>query len=148
MSHINMFVTVFYGILDTDTGILIYCNAGHNPPYLLSTQSDETVQELRNTGMVLGAVEDVTLKQETVQLAAEDVLLLYTDGITEAQNLQQELFGEKRLLETLQANRKRPAKDIQDSILAKVQEFVGDAPKSDDITSIVIVRGLPRGANQ
>ncbi|MFC2047541.1 SpoIIE family protein phosphatase [Chloroflexota bacterium] len=136
-SSINMFVTVFYGILDTANGTLTYCNAGHNPPYLLKAQNDKAVQELHNTGMVLGAVEDVTLKRETVQLAAGDMLLLYTDGVTEAQNLQQELFGEKRLMETLQANRKRPAKDIQDSVLAEVQKFVGDAPQFDDITLVV-----------
>ncbi|MFC2047314.1 SpoIIE family protein phosphatase, partial [Chloroflexota bacterium] len=146
--HTSMFVTLFLGILEPATGKFVYCNAGHNPPYLLRSQNDNGIHELHNTGMVLGVIEDMTWKQETVHMAAGDILLLYTDGITEAQNLQQELFGEKRLMETLQANRKRPAKDIQDSILAKVQEFVGDASQSDDITSMVIIRGLIGGTNQ
>ena len=91
--------------------------------------------------MALGVVEDVTWKQETVQLAPGDVLLLYTDGIIEAQNLQQAFFDEKRLLETAQANRGRSAQDMQDALIAEVHGFVGDAPQFDDITLMVVVRG-------
>jgi len=141
--HVSMFVTVFYGILDTATGTLTYCNAGHNPPYLLSAQNGDTVQVLHKTGMVLGIVEDVAWKQETVQLAPGDVLLLYTDGITESQDLREEFFGEKRLLKTAQANRERSAQDIQDALIAEVLKFAGDAPQFDDITLMVVIRGLP-----
>ena len=139
----SMFVTVFYGILDPVAGTLTYCNAGHNPPYLLSTQNDDAVQALRRTGMALGVVEDATWKQEAVQLAPGDLLLLYTDGITEAQDLQGAFFGEKRLLETVQANQGRSAQDVQDALIAEVHEFVGDAPQFDDITLIVVIRGSP-----
>ena len=82
-------------------------------------------------------------KQETVQLVVGELLFLYTDGITEAHNLQKELFGEKRLLETVQANWERSAHDIQDSLIKEVQEFAGDAPQFDDITLMVVVRGEP-----
>ncbi|MGB5933599.1 MAG: SpoIIE family protein phosphatase [Anaerolineae bacterium] len=139
-THTSMFVTVFYGILDPATGTLTYCNAGHNPPYLLSAQKGDAVQALRRTGMALGVVEDVTWKQEAVQLAPGDVLVLYTDGVTEAQNAQEAFFGEERLLEIAQANRGRSAQDIQDALIADVHEFVGDASQFDDITLMVVIR--------
>jgi serine phosphatase RsbU (regulator of sigma subunit)/DNA-binding NarL/FixJ family response regulator len=147
----DLFVAVFYGVLDPATGTLTYCNAGHNPPYLFrgpnppGAQSGDTVQALRGTGMVLGVIEEATWKQAVVQLAPGDVLLLYTDGITEAQNQQEAFFGEQRLLEVIQANvdtqANRPvAQDIQDALLAELRAFVGDAPQVDDITLMVIVR--------
>ena len=137
----GLFVTVFYGILDPTTGTLTYCNAGHNPPYLLSAQNRDTVQTLRRTGMVLGVVEDATWKQETVRLAPGDVLLLYTDGVTDAEDEQGSFFGQERLLEMAQANLGHSAKDIQDALLAEVHEFMDDAPQFDDIT-LVIVRSV------
>jgi serine phosphatase RsbU (regulator of sigma subunit)/DNA-binding NarL/FixJ family response regulator len=136
----NMFVTVFYGILDPASGTLTYGNAGHNPPYLLSSQNRDMVQELRGTGMALGVVEDVTWKQDTVRLAPGDVLLLYSDGITEAQDQQEAFFGEKRLLQAAQANLGHSAQDIQDALIAEVREFVGEAPQFDDITLMVVGR--------
>jgi serine phosphatase RsbU (regulator of sigma subunit)/DNA-binding NarL/FixJ family response regulator len=136
----DLFVTVFYGILDPATGTLTYCNAGHNPPYLLSAQDRDTVQALRRTGMPLGVVEDATWKQSTVQLAPDDVLVLYTDGITDAENEKGSFFREDRLLETAKANLGRSAQDIQDALIADVREFVGNAPQFDDITLVVVVR--------
>jgi serine phosphatase RsbU (regulator of sigma subunit) len=140
--HYNTFVTVFYGILDLSTGTLTYCNAGHNPPYLLSAQNGGTVHALRRTGITLGIIENTTWGQESVQLATGDVLLLYTDGVTEAQNRQEAFFGDRKWLETVQANRGRSAQEIQDALLEEVREFVGDAPQFDDIALMVIVRGL------
>ena len=140
----SMFVTVFYGILDLATGTLTYCNAGHNPPCLLRAQNGGAVQVLPKTGMALGVTEDVDWKQETVQLALGDVLLLYTDGITEAQNLREEFFGEKRLLEIMQANRGCSPQDTIDALIAEVLKFAGNAPQFDDITLMVVVRALPK----
>ena len=137
----GLFVTVFYGILDPATGTLTYCNAGHNPPYLLSAQNRDTVQTLPKTGMVLGVVEDATWKKETVRLAPGDVLVLYTDGVTDAENEQGAFFGLERLLQIAQANLGRSAQDTQDALLAGVHEFMGDAPQFDDIT-LVIVRSV------
>jgi serine phosphatase RsbU (regulator of sigma subunit) len=84
----DLFVTVFYGILDPSTGTLTYCNAGHNPPYLLGTRNGDSVHSIRRTGMALGVVEDVTWEQKAVQIAPGDVLVLYTNGVTDAQNEQ------------------------------------------------------------
>jgi sigma-B regulation protein RsbU (phosphoserine phosphatase) len=136
----NMFVSVFYGILDPVTGAVSYCNAGHPPPYLLSAQGGSAVQTLRRTGMVLGVAEDAAWEQEVVQLAPGDALVLYTDGVTEARNERDTFFKEDRLLECVQAVRGRSAREIQNAILADVREFVGDAPQSDDIALMVVAR--------
>ena len=139
-TNTNQFVTVFYGILDPATGTLVYCNAGHCPPYLVSAQSGNDVQRLIRTGIPLGIFEDKTWGQGVVQLACGDVLVLYTDGITEAQNEQEAFFGEDRLLESVRANLGHPAQDIRDAIVTDVHRFVGDAPQFDDIALAVIVR--------
>ncbi|MFC2036817.1 PP2C family protein-serine/threonine phosphatase [Chloroflexota bacterium] len=141
----DLFVTVFYGILDPLSDTLIYCNAGHNPPYLLSAQGDDTVQTLTRTGLPLGIrlVEAEGWEQRTVQLPPGSALVLYTDGVTEAQNPQGEFFTEGRLLELLQAQRGSTAQGIQDAVMGALYEFAGDAPHAqhDDITLMALVRG-------
>jgi serine phosphatase RsbU (regulator of sigma subunit) len=136
----KLFVTVFYGILDPIASTLTYCNAGHNPPYLLTAQNSDTVQELRRTGLPLGVFEEVTWTQTAVEFAPGDLLVLYTDGVPEARDQQEEFFGEQRLLAIAQANLGRSAQDIQDTLLAEVHQFMGDAPRLDDITLMVVVR--------
>jgi serine phosphatase RsbU (regulator of sigma subunit) len=136
----GMFVTVFYGILDPVTGKLTYCNAGHNPPYLLSAQNSHAVQTLGKTGMALGVTEDAAWTQGRVQLAPGDMLVFYTDGVTEAQNWQGAFFGEGRLIEIAQAKLGSPAQDVQDALILGIDDFVGDAPQFDDITLMVVVR--------
>jgi sigma-B regulation protein RsbU (phosphoserine phosphatase) len=71
------------------------------------------------------------------------VLVLYTDGVTDAQDAHETFFDEERVLESAQANLGRPAQEVQEAVIAAVQEFVGDAPQFDDITVMVVVRGLP-----
>jgi sigma-B regulation protein RsbU (phosphoserine phosphatase) len=140
-THADQFVTAFYGILDPATGVLVYCNAGHCPPYLISAQANNEVRALHRTGMALGVAQDVTWAQEDVQLVPGDVLVLYTDGVTEARNAQGAFFGEDRLLESVRADLGRSAQDIQDAIMADVRTFVDDAPQFDDIALAVVVRG-------
>jgi len=139
----DQFVTVFYGILDPVTGTLVYANAGHCPPYLISAQHGQDVQELVRTGVPLGILEDRTWEREVVQLAPGDALVLYTDGITEAQNEQSMFYGEDRLLESARASLGRPAESIRDAIVADVHRFVGNAPQFDDIALAVVVRDSP-----
>jgi serine phosphatase RsbU (regulator of sigma subunit) len=140
------FVTVFFGILDPGTGSLAYSNAGHNPPYLHDARDGGTIQRLATTGPALGLLEDVAWGQRTVQMAPGDVLVLYSDGITEAQNEQKAFFGEERFRAVMRTTLNPPgsparsAQDVQDAVLAEVQAFVGDAPQSDDITLMVVVR--------
>jgi sigma-B regulation protein RsbU (phosphoserine phosphatase) len=138
----NQFVTVFYGILDPATGALVYCNAGHCPPYLIHAQGEGPVRVLPRTGMALGVAQKVTWKQETVQLDPGCVLVLYTDGITEARNEQGTFFGEDRLLESVRANLEHPAQRIHDALLAALDDFVGDTSQHDDLVLMVVVRDL------
>jgi serine phosphatase RsbU (regulator of sigma subunit) len=156
----DLFVTVFYGILDPATGTLVYCNAGHNPPYLFGAQNSpqrptrigDSVQSLRRTGMALGVLEDAIWQRKAVQIAPGDVLVLYTDGITDAQNAQGAFFGEERLLEVVRANagtqadqsssagQGPQAQDIQQALMVEIRGVAGDAPQCDDITLMVVVR--------
>jgi sigma-B regulation protein RsbU (phosphoserine phosphatase) len=136
----SMFVTVFYGILDPVVGTFMYSNAGHAPPYLLSAQSGGAIQTLRRTGLPLGILEEVTWEQRTVQIASGDALVLYSDGVTDAEDGKGMFFGHDRLLEILGANRGRSALDVQDALMAEVHRFVGDAPQFDDLTLMVVVR--------
>ncbi len=134
------FTTVFYGILDPETGMLVYSNAGHCPPYLMNTSEGENVRRLIRTGVPLGILGEETWEQGSVQLAPGDVLVLYTDGITEAENEQGIFLGGDRLLGWVKSNLGCPAREIQDAILAEVQRFVGDTPQSDDIALVVLQR--------
>jgi sigma-B regulation protein RsbU (phosphoserine phosphatase) len=136
----KQFVTVFYGVLDPVTGSLVYCNAGHCWPYIVKARGNGAVQPLRSTSMALGVAEDMISEQATTQLSPGDVLVLYTDGVTEAQNGQGMFFDEDRLLGCVQANLGRSAQDIQSGIMAKVCEFVGEAPQFDDIALMIVIR--------
>jgi serine phosphatase RsbU (regulator of sigma subunit) len=111
-AHADLFVTVFYGVLDPASGQLAYCNAGHNPPYVLRGQSCE-VLALRRTGMPLGILEEASWEPQQIQLDPGDALLLYSDGITEAQNAAGELFGEARLLEAVQLDSACTARELE-----------------------------------
>ena len=146
-THTDMFVTVFYAILDPATGTLTYCNAGHNPPYLLDAQSGNVTHALSRTGPPLGISKEMTWGQATIQLAPGDALVLYTDGLTEAQNVRDEFFGAERLQKVAQANLSARAQDIQAALLAEVHQFVADAPQFDDLTLMVVVRGPTEGTN-
>lgn len=141
-THGDLFVTAFYGVLDPASGTLTYCNAGHNPPFLLR-RGDATVQALTRTGMPLGAFKGMTWEQQTLQLAPGDVLLLYTDGVTDAEDEGEAFFGQERLIEVARANLGRSAQDMQDATMAAIHEFMGGAPQFDDITLMLVVRGAP-----
>ena len=140
-SDASLFVTVFYGVLDLRTGTLTYCNAGHNPPLVLSAGRAGPVHKLKGTGIPLGIFEGETWGQGSVQLAPGDLLLLYTDGITDAENGEGEFFGEERLLEVAQTHSlDGSAQGLQDAVLAAVHGYVGGAPQFDDIALMVVAR--------
>jgi sigma-B regulation protein RsbU (phosphoserine phosphatase) len=127
-------------VLDPLTGKLSYCNAGHNPPFLLKAGDTHDVQKLTRTGLPLGLFKGHTWEQRTVQLAPGDVLVLYTDGVTEAQDENECFFGEERLLALAQAHRNHSAPAIRGAILDGVHAFVGEAAQFDDMALLVIVR--------
>ena len=97
----NLFVTAFYGVLNPETGELTYCNAGHNPPYLFSYENGAETQALMRNAIPIGIDEEATWGNETVQIQPGDALILYTDGIPEAQNSAEEFFGEQNLLQVM-----------------------------------------------
>ena len=136
----DQFVTVFYGILDPATGTLSYCNAGHCPPIFIGAQ-DKDFQKLIRTGVPLGILEDETWKQKVIHFAPGDALVLYTDGVTDAQNEQGAFFGADRLLESVRANLGHAAQDIRQAIVTDIDRFVGGMPQFDDIVVAAIVRG-------
>lgn len=136
----DLFVSVFYGILDPAANTLTYCNAGHNPPLLTSLQNGNEVQKLTRTGMVLGVIEDTTWEQRTIHFSTGDSLVLFTDGITDAENGQDGFFGDQRLQETVLAHRESSVQEMQVALMAEIRKFVGDAPQFDDITVMMVKR--------
>lgn len=136
----NLFVTVFYGILDLYSGELIYANAGHTPPYLLETRNRGAYTTLKNTGMPLGIEEDSIWSQEETIISPGDILLLYTDGITDAQNENGEFIDRKAILDIAQRNIELSIPDLERAILNEVHAFVGSAPRFDDITLVIVGR--------
>jgi len=136
-SKSSMFVTLFYAVLDSRTMTLDYVNAGHNPPLLLQGEST-TVRLLKAKGIALGVIDEVDLQSVRVDLKPGDVLVLYTDGVTEAINAAEEEFGEERLFAIITRNRNRPAQEIMDEILAGITSFAGDTPQFDDITLMIL----------
>ncbi len=136
----DQFVTVFYGILDPVTGTLTYCNAGHPPPYLFGPQPGDTARPLSKTGMGLGVIDTATWMQAKVQIGPGEVLVLYSDGVTDAQNGQGASFGDEGLQATMQDNLGSSAQEIQKAFLSAIEAFVGDANQVDDVTLMVIRR--------
>ncbi len=136
----NMFVTAFFGVLEPHTGRLNFSNAGHPPAYLISTQrSKDPIHELRPTGMALGVSEQANWKQKLVRMNPGDILVIYTDGVTEAQDQHGDYFQEL-LLDVILSKSHASAADIVDHLLTEVHRFVGKTPRQDDIALLVIRR--------
>jgi len=136
-SKTGMFVTVFYGVLDNETHLFSYVNAGHNPPFLFRGGSDKP-EELEATGIAMGAMEDASYGQGEVSLRSGDLLVMYTDGVTEAVNDKGEMFEIPRLTEVIVQNRDRPATEIVHAIIDAVNAFSQEQPQYDDITLMVV----------
>ena len=136
----GLFVTAFYGVLNTTTGELIYSNAGHNPPFSLHPSSGAPVDKLTRTGMALGLMENAVWEQRSKLIGTRESLVLYSDGITEAQNNTGELYGEERLVQTALANVNRSPEKMQEMIFSDLRLFVNAAPQSDDITLLLLKR--------
>ena len=135
----DLFVTLF-GILNPDTGEFVYANAGHNPPYVV--QHAGTVSPLPMTGgMAVGVMPGLPYAEDAMTLAPGDTMFLYTDGITEAMNVDDEEFTEARLEAVLDAGRELPVDAVLTNVTDAPGAFVGKAEQSDDITCIVLRYG-------
>ena len=133
----DLFVTLFYGILDPSTGEFVYANAGHNPPFVVKRPGD--VSPLPMTGgMAVGVMPGLPYDEDAMTLAPGDTMFLYTDGITEAMNMEDEEFTEARLEAVLAEGHDLPVDSVLENVTSAVVNFVAGAEQSDDITCIVL----------
>ncbi len=139
-TKVKQFLTVFYGELDPSTGELVYANAGHPPPYLVTGEKRVITKELVRTGLPLGLFKSEVWERGVVKLKPNDILTLYTDGITEAQNARGSFFGDFRLKSMLRLHKNSSAQSVLDSMLADIQDFQGEMNQTDDIALMVIKR--------
>lgn len=130
------YATLFYGILDSSNDTFRFSNAGHNPPILMN--SDKKVISLTKGGTVLGFMEDFQFEEDSVNLKKGDTIIIYSDGINEAFNIDDEEYGEENLLSIIKDSLSLDAEKIIENVFESVRSHVQDAPQSDDITIVVI----------
>jgi phosphoserine phosphatase RsbU/P len=130
----SRFATALYAVIGPK-GELTYCNAGHNPPMVFGKNG---VERLDKGGLILGLFEHATFEEGTVTLEAGDLLVAFSDGVTEALSTEGEEYGEQRLLDCVQAHRDKSVTELLDSIFASVREFTAGAVQSDDVTALVL----------
>jgi sigma-B regulation protein RsbU (phosphoserine phosphatase) len=142
-----MFVTAWMGILDLNTGRMQFANAGHNPPLLKRANGGFEYLKTR-AGLVIAGMEGITYRQEELALCPGDRLFLYTDGVPEATNADDKLYGEDRLLRFMNHSPNVDARALLPELKASIDEFVGDAPQFDDITMLLLDYKSYRGGEQ
>ncbi len=130
----SRFVTIFYALL-TENGRLTYCNAGHNPPLLFEHGG---VRTLEVGGPIVGLFAGAAFKEETLQLAPRDRLVIFSDGVSEATNVAGEEYGEPRIVQALKGTEAEEPAEVLARLLASVREYTSGAPQSDDITAMVL----------
>jgi serine phosphatase RsbU (regulator of sigma subunit) len=138
-SRSGMFVSVFYAVLDLQSGEITYARAGHNPPLHISA-AERHCTPLNTPGIVLGVVDDPEMEEGHTQMQPRDVLVLYTDGVTEAIDESDEEFGEERLRRILAGAPDRSAQDLVRLVSGAVTAFTGDGPRFDDLTVVAVRR--------
>jgi len=129
----SRFATLLYGVLCD--GRLAYASAGHNPPLIVGQTG---VRRLEKGGLILGAFPDASFEEETVPLDPGDVLVVFSDGITEAPSPSGDEFGEERLIASICAHRQSPPSILLQRVLASVRGFIEAAEQSDDLTAMVL----------
>jgi sigma-B regulation protein RsbU (phosphoserine phosphatase) len=138
-SDANRYATFFYGELNTTSRALTYVNAGHNPPMVFrQTDGSREVLRLDTGGPVIGLMEDCVYRQGCVTLAAGDVLVAYTDGISEAMNAADEEWGDERFMDAVRPNHAVAARTLIDRLMTSADAFVAGAPQYDDMTLLVV----------
>ncbi len=134
----EMFATLFCGVLDIPSATLTYCNCGHNPP-LVVRRDGGALESLRACGPPLGMIEGITHAPRSIALAPGDLLLLYSDGVTEAEDAATAQFGSERLEQLARELRGSPARQVVEGVIESVGAFANGAPQSDDITCMAVV---------
>jgi serine phosphatase RsbU (regulator of sigma subunit) len=136
----NRFITFFFSVLDPATGNLSFANAGHNPPIVVRTSGE--VEMLDGGGPVLGVLPIAPYSEQQARLGPGDLLVVYSDGVTEAANTGDEEFGEERLIEVLKRRRTESSDAIVSAVMESLNRFTSGAPQADDITLVVAKRAL------
>jgi len=140
----SIFLTLFFGILDIESGILKYINAGHPPPILV--RRDNSIEELRATTFALGILEPESEQEKVVKFEARDILIMYTDGVIEKKNENKKIYGRKRFRELIQSIsktgniRRRKLETIVKNIVDDLIDFSNEKKPEDDLTLVAIKR--------
>ena len=135
----GMFVTAVYGVLSMGNGEFTYANAGHNPPVWMN-KAAEKLELLQRTGAALGIIEDLSITERTITLGLDDLLLFYTDGLTEAFSEEDDIYGEERLQQVLLSEEAAPAQEVLSALETSVKQFMGLRPVADDLTMLALKR--------
>lgn len=133
----GMFVTLFYAVLDSKRKLLRYVNAGHNPPLLLKETAGGVIL-LEAKGIALGVLDDIDLEERELKLASNDVVIFYTDGVTESINEKEEQFGQERLIAAIEKGIDLPVQDLIDKVKEEVTTFARGQPQFDDLTLVAL----------
>jgi serine phosphatase RsbU (regulator of sigma subunit) len=136
----NQFVTVFYGVLNLVSGEMIYCSAGHNPAFIIRAADHQKHESYIRTGPPMGIFGDLVWESGRLQVDIDDILLIYSDGVNEAQDEAEEFYGYDRLMAIPKSNGMKTAAEIHDAIVGDLRAFVGRAPQFDDITLMILKR--------
>ena len=132
----GMFVTMFVGVFDLTSGKLTFCNAGHNPAVIISSEGAKFLDAAEN--LAVGVIDGFEYEEQSVMLDKGDIFFLYTDGLTEAEDSAKSMFGERRMLDVISScGRLSPEESIA-LMDAAVTEFVGDTEQSDDLTMLCL----------
>ncbi|MGD2158717.1 MAG: SpoIIE family protein phosphatase [Anaerolineales bacterium] len=140
-SRASLFLSAIYAELDTESGQLIFANAGHNRPIWLQMHTG-ACEVLVSDGVILAAFDEIELEEKSITIIPGDILVLYTDGLTDAQNGEGRSFGEARLCEVIRENKESSAHQMLITILKSVHQFSGDTSLSDDLTLIILKRSI------
>ena len=136
----KQYISVFYGVLDPDSGRFMYSNGGHSPPVLIDSTSGQIQRQLDQTGKPLGIFEEETWGQKTVQIQPGEALVIHTFGVTEARSPQRSSYKQQGLISSIQKHHGRGAVDLVEALFTDLQAFMGDAPQTDDLALAVLAR--------
>ena len=140
----NRYATFFYGQYDPAQGKFDFVNAGHNPPMLFHRADGGAVTRLEPGGTVIGLIENADYQQGSVRISPGDLLVAFTDGISEAMNLEDEEWGEDRLLDSIRGCQAKTAQELLECVFAAATQFAGAAPQHDDMTLVVLRAFAPQ----
>jgi sigma-B regulation protein RsbU (phosphoserine phosphatase) len=134
----NKYATLFYAVLNTSENKITYCNAGHNEPILID--QEDNISRLKEGGIIVGILPGMVYEEKTIDFMADSLLVVYSDGITEAMDSNEREFGEERLISLIKENKNLASSELIDMIINTVNDYAGNAEQMDDMTLVIIKR--------